>query len=172
MSRCLFLLLMAMLVCGCKGEDPRRHFEKEGGFSYVPPEGWALQAPTGKIADDKGRQFHSAVEPRPAGSAAVLAVFEDRAVPGTVSDYVRQQRSMLERSYGWRVLKEDVFTAESGLQGMRLTVQDPASGIRQTFYFFPKGQAKIVVNCVAPAGRHEELAAVFEAALKTMRFDP
>jgi hypothetical protein len=72
-----------------------------------------------------------------------------------------------------RELSQGEFTTAEGLRGARATFEHERDGraLRQTYYFFGKGARKFVVTCSALAGSGERLDPVFEASMKTFRFD-
>ena len=166
MNRSLLALLLwlpALLVCGCKGENPRRHYEKEGGFSFVPPEGWQMQSVP-------ATKYQMAAGPVALGVPVNLLVVE-KEFPGTVDDLVRTVLRTLPPEF--QVRKRETFKGDGDLQGIKLIVEigaEPAR-LRNSMYIIGKGSTKYLVTGTAPAADAATFEALFDASLKTFRFE-
>lgn len=164
--------LTSMTVCrgdqdpAVQGENGRRHAESQGRFSFIAPAGWKIEA-------FPGLKYKIAVGPPVAGFAPNINVV-DESFTGSLDSYDEATLAGLGRMFTkFRLLKHDRFTTTEGLQGTRMVVEDEQGGrmLRQSFYCFSQGETMFVVTCTAPAESGDELAPVFEAVMKTFRFD-
>src|ERR1700722_10450865 len=104
-------------------EEARRHFEKAGGFSFVPPDTWEARA-------DPGEKFKVLVPPglmRLSGARIVV-----KEVPleiggitpeGSLKVLAYQIKLELKGQINHRIIKEEDFTTRAGLKGVRLIVE-------------------------------------------------
>ncbi len=149
-----------------RADERRRHTEATGGFSFIPPEGW-------EIRDFPGKKFKIVVGPVAAGFAPNINIV-DESFDGSLEDYVKANLNALPKAFKkYRLLKQDSFVTAAGLKGARVIVEDEQSNrlLSQTFYFFGKKKTKFIVTCSALAEQADEFAPVFEASMKTFRFD-
>jgi hypothetical protein len=130
-----------------KAEDPPRHIEAAGGFSFVPPQSWQVR----EIPGLKYKVVHG----QPAAGFAPNINVVDEAFKGTLDAYVKQNVATLQRVFKKaRILAEqEEFKTTAGLQGVRLMVENEQNArlLRQSFYFFAKGDTKYVVTCTTLA---------------------
>jgi hypothetical protein len=167
------LVLLTSLATGCGGpapsagpEDPRRHTEVAGGFSFVPPDGW-------NIRPVPGLKFRAAVGPAAAGFAPNINVV-DESFRGPLDTYVQGNLASMRQAFQqFRLLRREEFEAAGGLPGARVVSENEVNGraLRQTYYFFARGDTKFVITCTALAEGGDKLDPVFEASLRTFRFD-
>lgn len=149
-----------------RAEERRRHTEAAGGFSFIPPEGW-------QVRDFPGRKFKIVVGPAAAGFAANINIV-DESFDGSLEDYVKANLNALPKAFKkYRLLKQESFVTAVGLPGARAIVEDEQNNrlLRQAFYFFSKKNTKFTITCSALAEEGDEFAPVFEASMKTFRFD-
>ncbi len=147
-------------------DEGRRHTEAAGGFSFIPPEGW-------KVRDFPGWKFKVAVGPVAAGFASNINIV-DESFDGSLEDYVKASLNALSKALKkYRLLNQDSFVTTAGLKGARLIVEDEQNNqlLRQTFYIFSKKNTKFTVTCSVLAEEGDKFAPVFDASLKTFRFD-
>jgi hypothetical protein len=146
--------------------DPRRHVEPAGGFSFVPPEGW-------EVRPIPGLKFKAAFGPTSAGFTPNINVV-DESFDGPLDAYVQGNIGAARRAFKqFRLLSQDEFNTSGDLRGARAVGENELNGmvLRQTYYFFAKGDTKFVVTCSAQADGGDKLDRVFEASMKTFRFD-
>jgi hypothetical protein len=146
--------------------DVRRHTEAAGGFSFVPPEGWAIRP-------FPGAKFKTAVGPAAAGFAPNINVV-DESFSGSLDAYVKGNLDSMQRVFKqFRLLKQEEFKTSQGLQAARVIAENELNGrvLRNTYYFFPNGDTKFVVTCTALAEGGDKFDPVFEGSMHTFRFD-
>jgi hypothetical protein len=165
------LVLLTSLAAGWGGQGPKaedglRHEETAGGFSFVPPKGWTIR-------EFPGLKFKIAAGPAAAGFAPNINVV-DESFGGSLAEYVKLNLDTLPKVFQKsRVVNQGAFKTNAGLEGARAITENEQNGklLRQTFYFFPRGDRQFVVTCSVLAEGGEKLDAVFEASMKTFRFD-
>jgi hypothetical protein len=143
-----------------------RLVEAQGGFSYVPPEGWmAYQIPNLKYRLVSG--------PLKAGDAPNINA-ADEVFAGSLEQYVKTNLASLQRVMPeFRVVKQEDFQTTDELPGVRVVAEVRQAGrnLRQTYYFFGKENRKYVVVCTTGSEGGEELDPIFEASMKTFRLE-
>jgi hypothetical protein len=147
-------------------ESADRHYEPEGGFSYIPPAGWELvKAPS--------LAYKVAVGPETEGFAANLTVV-DEPFDGSLDEYVSSAMDGLSQYFeNFQVLSQEEFKPEESPPGVRIVAENVQSGrvLRQRFYLFDGGAKKFVVTCTRLADAADELDVACEGSLKTLRFE-
>jgi hypothetical protein len=146
--------------------DARPHAETPVAFSFDPPAGWVFRP-------FPGLKHQVAVGPAASGFAPNINVVEE-PFGGTLDAYVNGNLASMQRLFKeFHLLQRDDFRTAEGLEGARLIAENTQNGkrLRQTFYLFGKGDRKFVVTCSALAEGGDELDPVFEASMKTFRFD-
>lgn len=145
-----------------------RLVEDQGGFSYVPPEGWmAYQLP--------GRKCRIVSAPIKDGDAPNIFASDELFI-GSLEEYMRVNITtvrMTMQMAEFRILKQEAFRTTDGLPGIRVITEVKQGGRshRQTHYYFGKGVKKYVVVCTTRSERGEELDPIFEASMKTFRLE-
>lgn len=158
-------VLLTAFALGC-GNDPVPGRHSEAGFSFVPPPGW-------EVRPFPGLKFRAAVGPPAAGFAPNINIIDD-VNPLPLDDYVQANLNGLRQmTQNFRLVRQEAFKTAEGLEGGRLIGENDQQGrrLRQTSYFFARGGTKYVVTCSALAEGGEQFDPVFEATMKTFRFD-
>lgn len=147
-----------------------RLVEAEGGFSYVPPEGWlAYDRPplkyrfvTASMKEENSPNIH-------AGLA------DDEFADRPLKDFVDLNLVVLRTHYmpKFHFVKREDFQTTEGLLGVRVIIEVEPFGekLRQTYYFFSQGNKKYFATCTAKSEEGEKLDPVFEASMKTFRLE-
>jgi hypothetical protein len=149
--------------------EPRRHFEKDGGFSFVLPEDW-------EVKDVPGEQFKVVVANDFRHSHMVLQLFPAIGdLNSFVSDTQKDASAELEES---RVRKEEDFVTSSGLKGVRLRIESKADhpdAVSDTeVYLFSTGEVHYRILCRGWDYERESdhgFDADYEQVMKTFRFE-
>jgi hypothetical protein len=153
----LFLALCAALATGCGAspgglptptgtpappvaptDDPNRHYEPEGGFSYIPPEGWEIAEPSAATAYKIARS-------QSGDTFAANLTLIDEAFTGSLEEYVSlSMDNMVHFFEGLQELGRETFPLEGGDAGIRVATENVQSGLalHQIFYFFDLGDKK------------------------------
>jgi hypothetical protein len=137
-----------------QGEGSTRHYEPEGGFSYLPPVGW-------QVVESSSLAYKAAVGPVENEFAPNLTVI-DEAFSGSFEDYVELSLdNMSEFFQEFELLSREEFAPEKGPTGVKAVTQTVQGGrtLRQTFYMFDTGGQVLVVTCTRIADAAEELDA-------------
>jgi hypothetical protein len=156
---------LALGGCGKKDAGPaRRLHEKEGGFSYDPPEGW-------KIVEFPGLKYRISHRDPVGGFAANINVV-DEVAPLSLEEYVDANVETMGNAFAdMKLLGRTALETEDGEPSVKLVTERHSEGalLRQTYYFFDGGRRKFVVTCTAPASDGASLDPVFDASMKTFR---
>ncbi len=153
-------------AAGADDAEARRHTEKAGGFSFVPPENWTVR-------DFPGLKYKVVVGPVRSAFASNINVV-DEVYKGSLDAYEKASiAAMQARLEKFAIKDRGEFKTTSGLKGARLVAQSEQGGrlLRQTFYFFGNGDKKYVATCSTVADGGEKFDDVFERAMKTFRFE-
>jgi hypothetical protein len=170
MASFLFFVLQILICPGParaqKQDEARRHLEKTGGFSLVPPDTWTVR-------DFPGLKYKVIVGPTQAGFASNIVV-ADETFKGTLDDYVKANKdAIMQVLKKAQIVKQEEFKTTDGLPGVRLIFENEQGDklLRRTSYFFGATDTKYVLTCSTLAEGGEKLDPVFEQALKTFRFE-
>jgi hypothetical protein len=174
----IVLILVAATAVGCRAksapggtsaqqvDDTRRHQEPAGGFSFVPPKDW-------QVRDFPGLKYKVVAGPPAAGFASNINIIDESA-KSSLDDYVKDSIVTLQKVLKkCRILSQEAFKTSAGLKGARVVAEGEEGDrlLRFNGYFFAQGDMKFVVTCTALADGGAELDPVFEACLKTFRFE-
>ena len=162
----LFLFLI-LLSAGCgKSDDPNRHYEKEGGFSYVPPEGWKMSEYPGL----KYRIHLGAFEDNFAPNINVVDEEYDGSLESYVDANIETMRNFIE---GFKLVEREPFVTNEGARSIKLTVEGEHYQrlLTQYFYLFDGGEKKYIVTCSALADNAGNFEPLFDKCVKTFRIE-
>ena len=158
------LMLVSIFCSGCSSNQPRKHYEKSGGFSYDPPDGW-------QIVEFPGLKYRISHGPAENGFAPNINVV-DEIFDGTLEAYVQANQDNMEKIFkNISILTSEKFLTEDGSQAIRLITKNEQQGtiLRQTFYFFGSSKRKYVATCSALADGGESLDSVFAKSMRAFR---
>lgn len=145
--------------------EPGRHYEDEGGFSYIPPDGWVISEDGNKFMTASGLM----VEELGANINFVDEIFE-----GSLDDYVDASRAFLEVFFDEIVfIEQGDFLTESGLRGIRQVYENDFLDllVLQRLYFFDTGEIKILATCTRLLETSEEIDALCDESMLTFRLE-
>jgi len=163
----LLFLFLILLMAGCgKSDDPSRHYEKEGGFSYVPPEGWEIA----EHPQLKYRIFRGASENQFAPSINVVDEHFDGFLESYVDANIEAMRGFVK---DFDLVEREEFITNDEVRSIKLTVDGEHYQrlLRQYFYFFNAGEKKYIVTCSALAENAEKYEPLFDTSVKTFRIE-
>ena len=152
----VFSLAPAAMAQGSRIAEPA------GGFSYVPPPGWQVQAMEG--GKYKFCSFPSS------GLASTLGVIDaDTSLP--LTRYIQSVLADAKiHSSHLRVLSQGPFVTSLGLHGYRAVVEDVVLEKKARFVFLGlplTGNRKLLVFAAWPAAQNVQLAPAIDQSLKT-----
>src|SRR6266481_3355461 len=111
------ILTLAIFLAGCGGKPPRAHYEKAGGFSYDPPQGW-------QIITFPGLKYRISHGPTQNGFAPNINVI-DEPFRGTLAEYVDLNLVTMKKMFvDARLLKRDDFQTEDDHPATRVVFED------------------------------------------------
>ena len=146
--------------------DESRHVEKDGGFSFVAPEGWTVR-------EFPGQKYQIVFGPVENQFASNINVVEE-AYTGTVDNYLKATKELLPKAIKkYRLIKQEPFKTTEGIKTQRLIIEGEQQGhlLRQAFYLFPSPTKMFVVTCSTVSAGGEKLDVTFESSMKTFRFE-
>ena len=167
-NACLVILAIFIAIHSnvIHAAEPRRHEEKAGGFSFIPPDGWTMR-------ELPGMKYKLAVGPIEGNFAANINTVDEN-FEGSLKDYVKNNIETIRHLFkDFKLIKQDDFKTESGIPGTRVVIEDKQGDInlRQTFFFLAKGSKKFVVTCSVKIEGGDKLDQAFEKCLMTWKFE-
>jgi len=159
------ILTLALACGGCRGSNaPRAAYDKAGGFSYDPPQGW-------QVVEFPGLKYRISSGPSENGFAPNINVVDEK-FSGSLPEYADLNLATLKKMFvEFSVLKREDFQTDDGLAATRLVCEDTQQGkrLRQTFCFFGNSSRKYVVTCTAPADGGAKFDGLFAQSMKSFR---
>jgi hypothetical protein len=149
-----------------QGAESRRNVEQIGGFSFVPPEGWDVRTVP-------GLKYKVVVGPVRDNLPANINIV-DEPFKGSLDDYAKATVTAAQARFKkFRVVKEQEFKTAAGLPGVRLITEDEQKDklLRQTFFIFSAADIIYVATASTVSEGGEKLDPIFEACLKSFRFE-
>ena len=117
-----------------------RHYEEDGGFSYIPPEGW-------EIYEIPGLKYHGLMDSNLSGSNVI---FVDETYSDSLENYVDQSIEALRLYFPdfFEMISMDEIETDSGLHGTSVVTQNVVNDIEvyQTYFFFDLGEKILVIT--------------------------
>jgi ankyrin repeat protein len=166
----LGFLISALVINQVSASDHadsgKRHYESEGGFSYLVPPDW-------EVSEFPGMKYKML---RPADSnAGANLVIADEKYAGHLSKYV-DVTVMVSRSLNpkLRVLSKHPFATRYGEAGFKIVVENvtPAGvPIRQAMYLFVHEGRAFTIVASTKAEFHDRFDAQYDSILETVSFD-
>jgi hypothetical protein len=143
-----------------------RHYEREGGFSFVPPKGW-------KIETVRGFKYKSAVDYRPSSFPPNIVLTDD-PYDGSLEAFTLMFKALARNAFqSLTVIEQKPFVPDGGTSAIRLVIESVQNRLtlHQTIYLFDGGDFKIIAICSRLADRHKDVDALCDASLKTFRLE-
>lgn len=138
------LLTVIFPLASIAQEPCKRHAEPKGGFSFCPPEGWAINE------DPKFAYKTIVMKQSPEDMAKQTGASE--IGPASQSDFITTSKEI----------------------GIKVTFQSVSNGLRlrSTMYFFAgKGDNKLLVTFTALETQAQVLDSVFDRSMKSWQMD-
>ena len=159
------VLIFCLLLAGCgKSKPPRKLYEKEGGFSFDPPDGW-------EILEMPGLKYHVTRGTLVNNFAPNINVV-DETFEGSLEKYFDTKMESLKAMFkSFKLLEKKKITSDDGDTALVAVTENDIFGrtVRQTYYLFENGSRKYAVICTALAEGGEEFDALFEKTAKSFR---
>lgn len=144
--------------------ESERLTEEEGGFSFVPPEGW-------EIIEIPGFKYRAAAGPSSDGFAPNINVVDEQ-FGRSLEEYAEANITVAEQVFeGFRLLSEEDFETDDGESAVRIAAENVQQGdrLRQTYYLFAAGGTKFLATCSRLADGQEEVDAACDESMKTFQ---
>jgi len=143
-----------------------RIYEKEGYYSYIPPEGWQVQA-------NNFSKFKAAYGPRLNNFSPNISFGQEtdsRKLEKYVDDNI-QYLDKMSKNAAIIIEFPTNFVTNEGVQGYRITyiLNSNETNVRVRQYYFQHGSRKTIATCVALSDSNYD--AVFDESIKTVSFE-
>lgn len=143
-----------------------RHFEKDGNFSYIPPDGWTLS---------KIRGFDYMLLLGPANEKFTSNVhFQFEKYPESLEDYVSFSLDRLKNARKiLKFLSKIPINTLSGLKGYKVIVSNDMNGIplQQTIYFLDDGNRKFGITYSRLSNEGKEFDSIIDLTIYSFQTD-
>lgn len=163
MKKLVAVLGLCMLVAGALSAQVD-YADAIGDFTFRLPTDWTLR-------DFSGLKYKIAVGEVRDNFAQNINIGNE-AFGGSMDEYLAATKDAIAKYFAeFRMLKEEAFTADGGLAGRKLVVEDLQQNtrVRQYFYFFSKDGMYYVVTCSVLATDKAEVEKTFDASMRTFR---
>jgi len=147
-------------------DEVMRHFEPDGGFSYIPPEGW--------VVDEYPGLKYMIVLAGQIGNFNPNINFLDETYSGTMEEYVSLNLDAIVQVFEEAsIISQEEFSTNEGLQGFKVVIENYQEGLQliQIFYFFEAGDTKYIATYTRSADQIEALDILVDQCMKTFRFE-
>jgi len=146
--------------------EPGRHYEPEGGYSFIPPAGW-------QMTELAGLKYQVAITTAAGFNANIN--FVDEAYDGTLNAYISASRAALQQAYpDVKFGVQQEFFAAANIPAARLEASLTLNGqpLRQIYYFFDAGQRNYIATCSRLGdGSQEFVVEACNQSLRTFRLE-
>ncbi len=164
----IFLILACICLTFAQGyaSENARHYEKEGGFSYIPPIGW-------KIIEIPGYKYKFAAGTPIKGFTPNINI-ADSVYEGSMENYIKSSILMMKQNMvKFKLVTEEPFLTKNGLKSARIIVENEQDGrlLKQIFYIFPHKNRTYLATCTLPASVGNKLDLTLDSCMKTFRFE-
>lgn len=122
--------------------EGERYYEKEGGFSYIIPDGW-------EIFEIPGLKYLGLTESNPKGLFPSNVVFADERYDGLLKDYVDLALTNIQQIYpDMEILSIDKVDTDSGISGISVVATNEVNSLQmvQVLFMFDIGERILVIT--------------------------
>lgn len=165
MRRLLFATLLAVLSFASPARAQERHNETAGGFSYIPPAGWAIKP-------FPGLTYGLLLGPTENEYAANLN-FVVETKKQSFDDFVTESENKM-KSYmpEYVQITKAKFKTAKGVQGVRITasVLKGKRRLKEYLYFFPMPGGKKIAVTGSALPMDLAMDAVFDKTVASLQF--
>lgn len=170
MQKRFYIFLILACICltfaQAYASENARHFEIEGGFSYIPPSGW-------KVIEFPGYKYKIAAGTPIKGFAPNINI-ADGIYEGSMDNYVKSAILMMKQNMKkFKLVKEEPFLTKNRLKSAKIIVENEQDGrlLKQIFYLFPHKNRTYVATGTLPASVGNKLDLTLDSCMKTFRFE-
>ncbi len=129
-----------------------RHYEPDGGFSYIIPDGW-------EILEIPGLKYLGLTESNPKDVFPSNVVFADEKFDGSLEDYTDAAVTLYKQVMpNMEVLNIDKVDTDSGIRGISVITSNEMNDIQitQVFFMFDLGEKVLVMTYTMNLGEASE----------------
>ncbi len=148
-------------------DDDGRYYEVEGGFSYIPPQGWAL-------VQVEGINYLALAETEQKGRVLNNLIFTDEVYSGSLENYFNASLDALQQSWSdYEILQKEELDTLSGEHVYVVSARNIVEGVEmlQTQFFFDRGSKKLVLTYTSNLDEDPENVNAVSAFVDSLRFD-
>lgn len=123
-------------------DDDGRYHEVEGGFSYIPPQGWAF-------VNVDGISYLALAETEQKGRVLNNLIFTDEDYSGSLESFFNASLDALQNAWpDYEILQEGQLDTLSGEHIYVVSAKNIVEGVEmlQTQFFFDRGNIKLVLT--------------------------
>lgn len=168
MKKMTKLILLVLLFASFSIYAATRHYEAEGGFSYLLPEGW-------EVISFGDLKFKAAVT-TPVNDFRPNMTFVDEKYASDLEAYRKANIPTMQESIpGFRIIAEYDGRTHQGRRYLTMTYMHKTESqgtIFQTAHFMElRGDIKLVATCTPPPGHDSKYLKVCTELVRSIRVD-
>ena len=148
-------------------DDEGRYYEVDGGFSYIPPQGWAF-------VEVDGINYLALAETEQKGTILNNLIFTDEDYSGSLENYFNASLETLQQAWSdYEILQRDQIDLLSGEQVYVVSAKNIVEGVEmlQTQFFFDMGSKKLVLTYTSNLDEDPENIQAVSDFVESLRFD-
>ena len=169
---CVAAVLMAVAL-SCAAQTPCRR-NLESGFSYCPPDGWAIQ----QSLDNKFKTFFGPSSPVLTPNIQATEEDDEASLPDHVAVGIKYILANLQKAGATAVtvLNQSEFVTTSGVRGIKVVFHMENSAKVLTlrtyqYYFSGRANRKLVVSASVLESDRNKFEPLFDRAMKSFQLD-
>jgi hypothetical protein len=147
--------------------EGERHYETDGGFSYVPPKGW-------EFFEVPGFKYLGLMDSSPTGEVSSNVVFVDERYTGSLKNYVEEALKVAKQvNPKFEVLSVDEVVTDSGIHGISVVEKNEFNGLQmmQVQFMFDLGEKKLVMTYTMNIDEEPDNILAIGDVIDSLQFD-
>jgi len=147
--------------------EGERYYEKEGGFSYIIPDGW-------EIFEIPGLKYFGLTESNPKGLFPSNVAFADEKFSGLLEDYVDSAINLYKQVMPkLEVMNIDRVDTDSGIRGTSVETRNEFNNVQmfQVFFMFDLGEKVLVMTYTMNVDEALENMLAIRDLVHSLQFD-
>jgi len=143
-----------------------RYIEKEGGFSYIPPNGWRVM----ELLPLK----YKIIEIVTNSKLAPFIYFDDEISNRSLDEYAEiVSKEFIQVHKETSIISQGYFITIEGQQGLKVVYSDVQNELHlyQINYYFSNGERKLVAIYSRVIDQDQNLDNIVDYCMKTIRFE-
>lgn len=147
--------------------EGERYYEKEGGFSYIIPDGW-------EIFEIPGLKYLGLTESNPKGVFPSNIVFADERYDGSLENYVDEALNLVKQvNPNLEVMSVDQVDTDSGIRGISVVTTNEFNSLQmfQVLFMFDLGERILVMTYTMNMDEASENILAIGDLIHSLQFD-